>query len=603
MKFGLTFVAVFIFLEPTLGQQKDSLKSDPSKAKELASKAIGSIRRNSEEVQIFTVKSEDAFLPYEGKIIRKIYYEQIGFDRTVQDTLKTIKNFLTRAANRLHNDSKPWVIRNNVFVKEGKPLNPYRVADNERYLRDLDFILDSRIFVLHESEDSDSVDLLIMTRDVFSLGASFNPRSPTEYRFKLQDANLAGMGQRLQISTVFDTERQPKLGQEILYRKVNLFGSFIDGTIGYTTIDNAASVGNENETAWYLRLNRPLFNPFTRWAGGMEWSRNYSSNVFMKDAALFAKYDYKIQDLWAGYSFGHAKLPNSIRENRNRKFIAFRGYQKEFTTYPDVPLTSNERLLYEDRVSFLSQLTLFRQDFYKTKYVLGFGRTEDVPYGYRISFTGGWEKERGSKRPYLSADLYWNHVNSNGTFYTYGVKVASYFNNSTHEDALLQLNFTRFSKVYPMGKFNVRHQGDLGYAQQFNQKIKRELDIRDGNGLFGFKPDSLNGTRRLTLRTEAIVFTPWKILGFHLAPVTRIDLAYLAQSGETVFQKHNFFSGYSVALRARNENLIFNTIEARVYYYPNTVEGISNTRVEFRANLRIKYPTSLISAPGTVYDP
>jgi Outer membrane protein/protective antigen OMA87 len=385
-----------------------------------------SIRRNPEQA-IFTVKSEEAFLPYEGKIIRKIYVEQIGFDRTVQDTTKKIKTFFSKAANRLHNDTKPWVVRNNIFIKEGKPLNPYRVADNERYLRDLDFILDSRIFVLHESEDSDSVDLLIMTRDVFSLGASFSPRSTSEYRFKIQDANLAGLGQRLQYSGIFDTERNPRLGQELLYRKVNLFGSFIDGTIGYTTINNAASVGNENETAWYFRLNRPLFNPFTRWAGGMELSRNFSSNVFAREATLFAKYDYTIRDYWAGYSFGLGKSVNSTHENRNRKFIALRGYQKIFSELPTVPLRPSEKFLYEDRVSLLSQLTLFRQDFYKTKYVLGFGRTEDVAYGYRISFTGGWEKEQNRKRPYLAADLYWNHVNDNGTFYTYGAKIASYF--------------------------------------------------------------------------------------------------------------------------------------------------------------------------------
>lgn len=583
-------------------QKNDTTNRDPSKAKELAGKVVNSMRRGPEP-EMFTIKSEDAFLPYEGKIIRKIYFEQIGFDRTIQDTARTIKNFFARAANTLHNDSKPWVIRNNTFIKEGKPLNPYRVADNERYLRDLDFILDSRIFALPISEESDSVDLLIMTRDVFSLGASASPRSPTEYRFKVQDANLAGLGQRIQYTGIFDADRTPRLGQELLYRKVNLFGSFIDATAGYTTLDNGVSVGNENETSWYIRLNRPLFNPFARWAGGMEWSRNLSANVFSKEENLFARYEYHIRDYWMGYSFGHAKIGNSNRENRNRKFIAVRAYQKEFDEYPTVPISPREQLLYSNRVSFLTQMTLFRQDFYKTKYVLGFGRTEDVPYGYRISFTSGWERELGRKRPYGGIDFYWNHVNANGTFYSYTAKIASYWEGAYTEDALLQLNFNRFSKVYPLGRANVRHQADINYTQQITPILKNGLDIRDGNGLYGFRTDSLTGTRRLTFRTETVIFTPWKIFGFHLAPVTRIDLAYLSQASEKIFQKDNFYSGYSVAIRARNENLIFNTVEARVYYFSNTVENLSPTRLEFRANLRIKYPTNLVTAPSTVYDP
>ena len=154
-----------------------------------------------------------------------------------------------------------------------------------------------------------------------------------------------------------------------------------------------------------------------------------------------------------------------------------------------------------------------------------------------------------------------------------------------------------------MGKFKARHQNELGYTQQFHQQMKKGIDIRDVNGLYGFRPDSLLGVRRLKFSTETVLFTPWKILGFHLAPVVRIDLAYLAQAREVVIQKQNFYSGFSTALRARNENLIFNTVEVRFYYFPKTVESLSSTRIEFRVNLRIKYPTGLVTAPATVYEP
>jgi hypothetical protein len=479
------------------------------------------------------------------------------------------------------------------------------VADNERYLRDLDFILDSRIFVIaqRDGDGSDSVDLLVMTRDVFSIGVVFNPYGPTHYRVRIQDANFLGMGQRLMFTSLYLNTRTPRFGQEFLYRKINLFGSFINGTVGYTNIDNAASLGNENESSLYFQLNRALVHPFTRWAGGLELSRNYSSNVYTEPENLFAKYSYTIQDLWTGYSFGHARLPNSQLENRNRKFIAIRGYHKNFTETPTVPLYPKDKLLYRDRVAILGQLTFFKQDFYRTKYVLGFGRTEDVPYGYRASLTGGWEKENGSQSPYLSVDLYRNRVNEGGMIYSYGGKIGTYWSRDQFQDALVQFNVTRFSKVYPLGKSNVRHWQNIGYAQQFNQQNKNGLNVGGSNGILGFQPDSLSGARRLIFQTEATVYTPWKILGFRLAPVARMDLAFLAKANGSFFQKSNYFSGHSVALMARNENLIFNTVEARFYYYPRTVENIANTRFELRTNLRIKYPTNLVTPPGTVYDP
>ena len=121
--------------------------------------------------------------------------------------------------------------------------------------------------------------------------------------------------------------------------------------------------------------------------------------------------------------------------------------------------------------------------------------------------------------------------------------------------------------------------------------------------MVGFKPDSLLGSKRVLLRNETVLFTPWKLFGFHLAPVTRIDLAFLAKDKSRVFQKQNFYSGFSLGIRARNENLIFNTVEARVFYFPNTIQGVSNLSIEFRTNIKIKYPTSLVTAPGTIYNP
>src|SRR6185369_3555854 len=120
----------------------------------------------------FLVKSEDAYLKYEGKIIRRIVLKRMGFDKLVVDTARNLQSAMARTANRLHTNSREFTIRNNLFIREGNPLNPYRLADNERLLRNLDFMMDARIFVRPIRNNPDSVDLVVVTRDVFSLGGS-----------------------------------------------------------------------------------------------------------------------------------------------------------------------------------------------------------------------------------------------------------------------------------------------------------------------------------------------------------------------------------------------------------------------------------------------
>ena len=596
-----SFHGSFLFSQ----DQQDSLQQSKARKQNKTTELLMNKIRRAPPDSLIDIKSEIPFLPYEGKIIRKIIINRIGFERVIPDTSRWMKTTTVNIANRLHNDTKSWVIRNNLFIREGKPLNPYRLADNERFLRDLEFILDSRIFVLPLSEESDSVDLLVMTRDIFSFGVFVLPSGANEISFRAQEGNLGGMGQKIRLSGVYNYERSPKTGYEFLYQKTNLFGSFINATLAYTQINTGLSIGNENEYGYLFRLDRPLYNPFTRWTGALELSRNWSKNNFNEEENSFYKYQYDIKDVWAGYTFGLKKiaLPTLYGENRNRTFVALRTFDQEFTEMPDIKLSAKDSTIYTDRSDVLGQLTFFKQNFYKTRYVLGFGRTEDIPYGYRFSFTGGWEKERGIQRAYTGAEIMVSTVNDQGTFYTYTLKLGNYLSEDLIEDALAQIGVSRYSRIYKMGKTNIRHFAELQYAAQLNQTLKPGLDINDVDGIRGFKPDSLLGAKRLRLRTETVVFTPWTVLGFHLAPVVNIDLAYLGQEYQQLITKDNFYSGFAAALRARNENLIFNTIEARVYYYPKTVEGIDHWRAEFRVNLRIKYPTNLVTAPATVYNP
>lgn len=596
----LLALSLLLIQVESLGQS-DSTVVEKIKAGSNYKYVMGLITREpATDPQPLNVKSEDAYLEYEGKIIRHITLQRLGFEKIVIDTARNVESFISHAANKLHSNTRESVVRNNLFIRAGKPLNPYRVADNERTLRLLPYILDARIYVKPIRNSPDSVDLVVVTRDVFSLGGSVSARIPSVYKVNIKNINVGGWGQRVQVGQVLDNDRTPRYGYEALYEWTNIKGSFLDATAAYTKLNHGISIGNEDERSVYFKLSRELYQPFARFAGSIELGDNVSRNVYNKPDSTFIQYHYSIQDYWMGYSFGYKKMPNNLRENRNRKFIAIRSVEQRFLSPIYNELIEPDRFAYRNRLAFLTELTFFRQDFYKTQYVAGFGRTEDIPYGYRISFTTGWERELGNQRPYAGSVLNYNKVLPSGTILSYEVKAGGYLKKQHIEDILFSANFTRYSKIQRIGKTIVRHHYESGYAALVNQNVKRGMDIRDTHGLIGFKPDSLVGLQRVTFGNEVTIFTPLKLLGFRVAPIARIDLALIRRAAP-LFKLDNLFSGFSLGLLARNENLILNTIEARLYFYPKTVEQVDAFRFNFTSNFRIRYPTNLVNKPATVF--
>jgi hypothetical protein len=593
-----------ILMMPCLlfAQEKDtaSAPSDTTKAGQIindikeskvSKRILKSITRKRQTDPVAAVKSEAAFVPYEGKIIRKIIIRHIDFQRTVYDTTKNIRTVITRLGNKLHNTSKDWVIRDNLFIREDKPVNPYKLADNERHLRDLDFLLDAKFYIIPLRQSPDSVDVVVMTRDVFSLGGTVNP-STSRTRMRLYDANLGGWGQRLQFNGLIDTDRDPNFAYEFLYRKNSIAGTFINGTVGYTQLNTGSSYGEEQEKSYYVRFDRPLVSPYTRYAGGMEFSRNWSQNFFNINDSLFRDYRYIINDFWIGYNIG----ANS-NYDRNRHFIAIRGFDQHFTRVPSQQ-REQERPLYNDQTFVLASATFFRRDFYTTRYIYGFGRTEDVPYGHNVSITSGWARHRGIARPYVGVEAEKTFVSRLGEFYTFGVRAGGYTNDGI-EDGVLLVSGSLLSRLIPRGEFLFRQSFTVDYTRIFKQRTSIPLDINNEFGLQYFRADSLWGTKRFHIQSETIAFSPWQVLGFRFAPFAFGEMAMIAENNHSIFSDKPYF-GFGGGIRTRNENLIFGTVELRVVYYPKTIENISSFNIRLTSNLRIKYTAGFVRAPGFV---
>lgn len=548
----------------------------------------------SEDDGVLNARGEEMYKPYEGKYIRYIYIEKFNFERNFQDTSRSIKSLGTRLANSLHSTTRDWVIRNNLYIREGDRLDAYEIADNERYLRTLDYLQDARINIL-PVRHTDTVDLLVITKDVFSIKADVNNAGIQMINPRLAENNFMGTGHRIFGGVLWDPSRSPIWGYDAGFTLRNLGGSFFNVTADHNTINNGTSIGLEEEVATLLRIERPLISPYSKYAGALEISTNHSINSTNKPDSLFAKYTYQNFDIWGGYNLCLDHVLQEDHTIRDRKFLSLRYFVNHFTDNP-VAFESKFDPIYNDKTAVLGSLTFFRQDFIKTQYIYGFGITEDVPYGYNVTVTGGWWKQLNLQRPYAGLNVDYFFAHGDGSFAQYYLRTGSFLNDGKLQDASLLAGISYFSPIVFSGDFKIRQYIRATYSQLFNPLTYEPLRINNVYGLRDFGSDSVWGNQRISLQTETSFFTRYKYYGFKIAPFIYADASFI-RGADAPFNKGDIYPGIGGGIRARNENLIFGTIELKGIWFPRPVVGNTTFRITLNSGLRYRYNTQYVHAP------
>ena len=544
-----------------------------------------------------SIKSETPFLPYQGKIIRNIYINPFNFDQTLKDTTKRDNSRIARIGKRLHYVTKDFVIKDNLFIKENTPLNAYKVADNERHLRTLEFIHDARIIAKSIKNNPDSVDLEVLTIDVFSIAGGFSSNGLNHINSNLFETNLGGMGQRLELDQLHDYNRRPTDGFGVLYRKNNIFHTFIDASAGYNTM-SGSEFTNEEETAGYFSLRRQLISPYSHMAGGLTVSHNEAYNLYNVLPTTFYNYKYNLVDAWGGYNLGINKLTaNSNNNKRDRKFLALRFYNRHFTNIPYQVSSFNP--VYNNSAALLAQFTMFRQDYYRTNYIYGFGTTEDLPYGYNAGITTGWHQQMGLNRYYAGINAFDYIATNKGDFLQVYLKAGGFINHNIVQDGTLLFGVTAFSRIINIGDTKVRQYFNINYSCISNLVTYAPLRINNDYGVRGFLSDSASGTKRLSLQSETEFFLKYNLHGFHFAPFPYIDLSLLTPPGKP-FQNSSLYASLGGGVRMRNENLVFETIELRAYFFPVAPNGMNGFKLVLNSNIRYRYINNFITPPDIV---
>ena len=151
----------------------DSLKAKASKyliTRKLYDLVIVSSDQDSRKR--ITESSETKYLKYSGRKIRKIDIQRLNvFGSNINNPASYNPNKIDSFLNKTHLNTNEFIIRKNLLFSVGDTVSPLILSDNERILRQLPFIYDSRIIILPVSETE--ADIIVLTKDVYSLGASY----------------------------------------------------------------------------------------------------------------------------------------------------------------------------------------------------------------------------------------------------------------------------------------------------------------------------------------------------------------------------------------------------------------------------------------------
>ena len=591
------FLAWFYFLMPftSIAQGQDTFFLARKKG------LFGRLGRSiSTDENYLPVKTVNPFLRFAGKKIHSIDVEGLGFDKSITDTTVE-KSFFLKVANKLHYTTRDKFIRSNLFFKENDYVIPLLLADNERFLRDQEFLQDAMIIVKTNDSNNEWVDIIVLTRDVFSLGGRINISSKNKVELEAKEENLYGTGSRLLVNGLYDKQRSPgsAFGAEFLKR--NIFNRFLNARVGFSDYQHAILTGLQSQRSYYFIFDKPLVHRYKKWTGAFELRFNDAMNNYMPDSVFNDLYNYNNlqMDVWAGYNIGNLRTSIVKGLKSFDHFIALRSFYTNFNT---VPLRFADTFNYNfaNINGFLFSYNIFRQNFYRSNFIYGFGRNEDLPEGLSASLTAGWANKQGKRRNYYAFNIEGYYLSHTGKFYSYSLKGGAFSYQQNLEDIDLLIGGDHFTSLKKIGiRWRTRQFFGFNFAKKFRNDLSNPLFLQSDYGLPYFSNSLIEGQMRFSLKAESVFFNLNKFLGFRFAPFVFSDFTMITPTGESVSNS----SGYSAVgggFRTRNENLIFGTIEVKGYFFPRTTADMKNWRVDISTNVRFKYNSTFFKRPDFV---
>jgi hypothetical protein len=572
----------------------DSLRTKANKkslTKELYNLLLNSSEASKKSIQNIQ-QQESQFLLYNNSIIKSIRFKQVDvFGQSVTDTAGKASTWLAKTGNSLHIKTSRKILRNSLLIETGEPLDAVVLADNERIIRELPFIEDVRVLVIPDSPNADTVDIVIIVKDLWSVGFGVKFTDINSGEIGLWDRNIFGIGHETQHNIFWDVDGSAVLGYEGIYKISNIAGSFISSDLRYYK--------KEYTESYRISAQRKFFTPNIKYAGGalIEY-KDTRTNIELLDTVLEDEpVNYSYYDLWFGRSFMISSKKNLLTNSRTNIMLSGRLLRKVYFSGP--AYTSSSLYEYQDKTLLLGSAAISKQGYFKSNLVYGFGPTEDIPFGLLLQMIGGMEFGDFCNRPYLGFSF------SHGTYlwrlgYVYNrIEAGGFYNNNAFEQSILGINSKYFTHLINAGRFKYRIFTDINYKLGIRRFEDEFISIQNNEGITGLKSDLLKGTQKLTADFELVAFTPYYLYGFRFAIFGSINMGFIGTSNDLILS-NRLYSGIGVGIRLRNERLVFNTFQIKFSLYPAAPVNSDREYMTVSGEKKLKPDYFFTSAPEII---
>ncbi|WP_303924307.1 hypothetical protein [Draconibacterium sediminis] len=521
---------------------------------------MGSIRSREEQLPKDFNPSDQYFAFYKNRVIKNITIERVAvLDGNLFDTTNVDLSGFGRFLNKTYSPTRERVIRKNLHFKENERVNARIFSDNERLFRELSYIEDAFIKISPVGNSSDSVNVTVMVKDRYPIGVSGDVNNYNAFEVEPYSRNFAGLGHSIGIIGEFDADTEEKFGYGAFYGINNMWGTFFDSEIRYQN-----GVDREN---FRIQFEKTFVTTHTRNGGEIIYDHlreKVSDHPYVNDSLENdnSRYNLSYFDLWLGHSF-------FFHRDITRPFlnVAARYVSYEYKNQPLVDETTNYQ--FHNRQLYLAGLSWQQVSYIKTSRLLQYGTVEDVPIGYNLNVTAGWEKTSFYERSYsglrANYSLYFNNA---GIFSAY-TEAGGYLNDSKLEDGLAGLRFDYLSPLSRLGKYEIRN--------IFELKLNAVRNPRYFIPYYStrtFATDYLTGYKNysnLAVFYRPVFYSNYQIWGFRFSFNPYINVGWLSKSNAAT-REVDRYSEIGIWASTKNESLIFPAMHLQFGYFPNRLE-------------------------------
>ena len=468
------------------------------------SQACSTLFDSSDVYKLDSLDKQERINFAQGKRISKIHFYLLDvFDESNEDE----NNVLFRLLNKVHINTKEYVISDQLLFKEGELANIERLVETERLLRKKHYLTDA--FILPERICGDSVEIAVITRDTWALeleGSFGEAGGDTSTSIGVKSGNLLGTGNLLTLDYIVED------GQNKVVTKTenpSLFGSRFSSAAAYAE----TSEGEEK----LITLNRHFYSLDSKWSFESKYS---ITSLLEEEEYLNTTNSEYYQDTGESYLI-LGQSEGLINNKTTRYFMGLTQTKNKFTR-TDKTITE----LPENRVRNYAWIGLARieDDYGKFRNINQIQRTEDIQLGQelKLSFGLGF-KDLDNDKEFVHINGRYEDALSIGKHHLtrYGFDYRG--NYLTQEKAYENLIIGAKINYYHYQNANQRWYGSLRLDKGYGLTSDQELSFEEKTLVRGYPSNYQKGDKRLLASIEHRRF-----YNIHLFNVIRVGRVYFA---------------------------------------------------------------------------